>query len=298
MSNLWLLTSTQERKHNISLMIRNIYPTFNGIVAVVNFPSNDGTYELLEESKKEGKIIKRNWVNHHAYVQNELFYCQHIQDGDFCLFLDSPEEPTVEFIDLIPKLIDEFNQKGIDSLYWDNRPYLFKYNEYCQFFNAVHWGISELKNPITLPNKDKYIINHRKEKPEISWCLSPIKYFLCYPHGNEVEIMYGKFGPQEVQKQELYRRQIRKYFQDKRISLNNLDGVIEFFKKIENRQIIPDQFIIDALDFQYRLSELYQLKVLNRDFMNEIVPKRWRWKFSDYYLKDNGFLDENFKQLN
>lgn len=55
-----LLTMTQERKQHISLMIKNVYPTFDGIVSLVNLPSNDGTIELLEANKNNGRVITQN----------------------------------------------------------------------------------------------------------------------------------------------------------------------------------------------------------------------------------------------
>jgi hypothetical protein len=86
-----LLTITQERVADVDLMTRNIYPTFQGILAVVNQPSDDGTFEMIDARKRDGKIIKRKFVPDHAFLMNELLFCDFIKEGQWCLFLDSPE---------------------------------------------------------------------------------------------------------------------------------------------------------------------------------------------------------------
>ena len=295
--NLWLLTMTQERYEHISLMIKNIYPLFDGIIAIVNQPSNDGTYELLEQNKKRGKIIKRSFVPNHGFLMNELLFCNHIKDNDYCVYLDSPESMTDEFIKIISVLINDFEKNNIGALYWDQRPYLFKYNQYMQFFGAYHWGLDNIEGQIiVLPDKDKYIINKRKDNPCISWCLNPIKSYICYPLSNETTIMYSKYGQSIVEKEEKKRREIRKYLQyNLDLDLNTLNDLINYFEKIYKKEIIPDEYLTKVIEEQYRLSELFQLKILRMDFMKDIVPKRYKFSFSDYLKYENGFINPNYE---
>ena len=210
-----LLVMTQNRERDISQMISNIYPVFNGIVAIVNQPSNDGTYELLKRNKRNGKIIKVNWTPNHGFLMNHLLFYGEIKEGTYCLYLDSPESLTDEFIRIIPGLLEEFEEKNVVALFWNERPYIFKYNQYMEFHGAYHWGLSGLKgNIVTLPDKDKYIINKRNENPEISYCFNPIKSYICYPLSNETTIMYGKYGQKILNIEENKRRKIRKYLQE------------------------------------------------------------------------------------
>lgn len=301
-----LLTMTQNRENHISQMVKNIYPTFEGIVGLVNQPSNDKTLEILERNKGNGRILTREFVPNHAFLMNELLFCRHIKPGQYCVYLDSPEELTEEFLSILPELMEKFDNENIGALYWDNRPYLFKYHEYLQFVGNYHWGLSGVEgNIITLSDKDKYIINKRKETPEISWCYNPIKSFICYPLSNETTIMYEKYGSEIVNIHEKERRKFRTFLQEKlNLNLNTLDDLIEYMKKIKTREIIPESYFIDYVEFEYRLSELFQLKVLNMDFMNEIVPNRYKFSFKDYLNGGTGFpvgyygrvlqLDEKF----
>lgn len=290
---------TQNRKKDIEKMISNIYPTFDGIVGVVNQPSNDGTFELLEANKKDGKIIKADWTPNHGFLMNYLFFYGGIRDNSWCLYLDSPEYPTEKFIFELPKIINQLENHGHDSLYWDNRPYLFKYNQYLQFFGAVHWGIDGLKKPITIPNKEEYIINTRLNNKEISWCLNGSKYYICYPLGNEVYSTYHKYHISIVNEMEGERRNIRAYLKNVlNLNLDTLDDLIGYMKKIESKEIIPSDFFINAVENQFRLSELYQLKVLNMDFMNEIAKKRHKWSFKAHLLNGNGWIEGYIGKIN
>lgn len=303
MSKPLILTMTQERYDDISQMISNIYPTFDGIVAVVNQPSNDGTYELLESNKGNGKIIKTQWTPHHGFLMNHLLFYGGIDDGRWCLYLDSPERITDLFIQDLPQMLKMYDDNGIGALYWDGRPYLFKYNKYCEFFGAVHWGLSNINGKIiTSPDKDHYIINKRKEKPEISWCLNPIKYWVCYPLSEETYAMYGKYGGDLWKKHEAIRRDFRKYCIDVlKIDITTLDGLIDYMKKIESKEVIPSDYFIETVENEFRLSELYQLKVLNYDFMGERpnIPNgmhpRFKWSFKDHLQFGSGWYNKDYE---
>lgn len=286
-----LLVMTQQREQHISEMVRNIYPIFDGIVGLVNQPSNDNTQKILEQNKGNGRILTREFVPNHAFLMNELLFCRHIKPGQYCVYLDSPEEMKQDFLDLLPNLIDKFEKEKIGALYWDNRPYIFKYSEYMEFIGNYHWGLSGIEGEIiTLPDKDRYIINKRKNNPEISWCLNPIKSFVCYPLSNETTIMYSKYGNNILNQMERERRKFRSYLQEVlKLNLNTLGGLIDYMTKIKNKEIIPDEYFINYCENEHRLSELFQLKVLNMDFMGEIVPKRYQFSFSDYLKGGSGF---------
>ena len=201
---------TQERKEHISLMLKNIYPTFDGVVSLVNLPSNDGTIELLEANKGNGKVITQNWTPNHGFLMNHLLYYGDIKDGQYCVYLDSPESVTDKFIQELPVLLQSFEKKGIGALYWDDRPYVFKYNPYMEFVGAVHWGLKNIEGQIvTIPDKDKYIINRRKETPKFFGSINGSKYYLCYFLGNDTQLVYSKYGNETLN----YHEALRKKFQ-------------------------------------------------------------------------------------
>ena len=293
-----LLIMTQERKEHVALMLKNVYPTFDGVVSLVNLPSNDGTLELLEANKGNGRVLTQNWTCNHSFLMNHLLFYGGIKEGQWCLYLDSPESMTDKFIEILPNLINKLEENGMGSLFWDDRPYLFKYNSYMQFFGAVHWGIENMTGAsVTGSDKDDYIINKRKETPEISWCLNPIKYWTCYPLGNETQIMYSKFGKDTLNKHENIRRKFRFYCaNDLGLNLNNLNDLIAYMRKVKDKEVTPEDFFIECVETEYRLYELFQLKVLNMDFISEIVPRRFKFSFKDYLSGNSGY-PENYKSL-
>ena len=76
---------------------------------------------------------------------------------------------------------------------------------------------------------------------------------------------------------------------------NDLDDLIGYFTKIKNKEIVPEKFFTDVVEMEFRLTELFQLKVLGMDFMNEIVPNRYKFSFKNYLETGNGFSDPNYK---
>lgn len=286
-----LLTMTQERKEHISIMLKNIYPVFDGVVAVVNLPSNDGTLEILSANKGNGKIITQNWTPNHAFLMNHLLFYGGIENGQYCMYLDSPESMTDEFILQIPSIIDQFEKNNIGALYWDDRPYLFKYNPYMEFFGAVHWGLTNIEGQIiTLPDKDKYIVNKRKETPKFFGSINGCKYYLCYYLGNDIQLVYNKYGQNVANHHEKLRKKFQDYcVRELKIDISNLDGIVSYMSKIRDKQITPDDFFIEMIELEFRLSELFQIEVLNQDFIKDVVPKRYKFSFKDYLNGNDGF---------
>jgi len=290
----WLLTMTQERREHISLMLRNIYPTFKGVISLVNLPSNDGTIELLEQNKGEGKVITQNWTQNHAFLMNHLLYYGNIKNGEYCLYLDSPESLTDYFIEQLPNLLEDFEKNNVGALFWDQRPYIFKYNPYMEFYGAVHWGLSNIYGKIiTLPEKEKYIINRRKDTPKFFGSINGTKYYMCYFLGNDTQLVYGKYGQNIVNHHENLRKQFQIYCIEKlKLNINTLDDMINYMKKIKNKEISPENYFIDMVELEFRLSELFQIEVLNQDFMNDVVPKRYKFSFKDYLNGGSGYPEE------
>lgn len=275
-------------------MLRNIYPTFKGVISLVNLPSNDGTIELLEQNKGEGRVITQNWTQNHAFLMNHLLYYGNIKNGEYCLYLDSPESLTDYFIEQLPSLLEDFEKNNVGALFWDQRPYIFKYNPYMEFFGAVHWGLSNIYGKIiTLPEKEKYIINRRKDTPKFFGSINGTKYYVCYFLGNDTQLVYGKYGQNIVNHHENLRRQFQMYCMEKlKLNINTLDDMINYMKKIKNKEISPENYFIEMVELEFRLSELFQIEVLNQDFMNDVVPRRYKFSFKDYLNGGSGYPEE------
>ncbi len=292
-----LLTMTQNREEDISKMVSNIYPTFDGIVAVVNQPSNDNTQKILEDNKGNGHIYTQDFTPNHGYLMNKLLFNNKIKDGQWCLYLDSPESCTDFFIKEIPSLLENFDKIGVGALYWDNRPYLFKYNSYMEFYGAVHWGLKGISGKIASSGmKDSYILNKRKENPKYYGSLNGTKYYLCYPLGNDIDLVYGKFGQEIVNYHEKLRRIFRKYcIEELKLNINSLQDLKDYMITIKEKFTVPSDFFINMVETEFRLSEFFQIEVLGMDLIKDIVPKRYKWNFKDYLEKGDGFINPDYK---
>lgn len=291
---------TQNSEKLISEMISNIYPTFDGIVALVNLPNNDKTLDILERDKKEGKILTRNFVKNHGFLMSELLFCNHIKENDWCLYLDSSQSCSDEFINLLPSFIRNFEQNNIGGLSWDQRIFLFQYNPYMQFKNAVHWYLEGInKQVITLPNKEKYIINKRDNNKNKHYLLNPVKYFVCYSISEEVLCMYSKYSQELVIQKENERRNFRSYLEKTlNLSLDSLDDLIRYFHLIYSKEIIPDEYFLNFCDNCFRMTDLFRYSVLGEDLVPTIVKNRFNWRLS-YFLQvrdkeqlNTGFIGE------
>lgn len=292
---------TQNREKDIREMVSNIYPTFDGIVALVAEPSLDSTRQILEENKGAGKILSQKWTNNHGFLMNHILFYGGIKEDDICVWLDSPEKATEKFLELVCKIKNNFFSKNLfGALYWDGRPYIFRHNQYLSFTNAVHWGISNLEGEIfTIPDKDKYIINKRKENPNVSWLINPIKYFICYPLGNEVECMYSKYSKEIVYAKEIERKEFRKHCQKiLKLNLDNLDDLIQYMKELQEGIQQASPYFLDFCDNCFRMTDLFRHKLLEQNLIPDIVKNRFNWRLS-VYLKnqdlnqlDNGHTGE------
>jgi hypothetical protein len=285
MNKLWLLTMTQNSEKYTSEQVKNIYPVFNGIVGLCNLPNTDSTLDILQDNKGDGRILTREFVKHHGHLMSELLFCNHIKENEWCLYLDAAQSCSNVFINILPNLIDEFENKGIGGISWDSRIFLFQYNPYMEFKNHVHWYLDGIIKPvITLPNKEKYIINARENDKNRHYLLNPVKYYLNYSISEETLAMYSKYSIDIVKQKEQERRDFRNYLQNiLKLSLDNLDDLIEYMKKLNNKEIAPDSFFINFCDNCFRMTDLFRHKILGQDLIPDIVKNRFNWRLS-YYL--------------
>ena len=298
MSKIYLCGMTGDRLKDIT-EATSCYDYFDGLVFVDHL-SKDGTKELLESRKKDGLIISRPYVKQHHHSQNEILYSRYIKNESWIFWIDSPERIETKWLETIRKDIEEYNNNGIGAVYFSGRPYLFKYYDFQSFFGSPHWGLNYPMGKVICfgeENKYLYIKNNRDENPEDSYCLHPIKYWFVFNPSNECNIMYSKYGSNIVEKHEKIRQEFRLYCEFKlNLSLNSLDDLIEYMKKIEKKEIISDEYFINVVDNEFRLSELYELKVLNLDFMKQMHP-RYKWSFRNHLKFNNGWIDTNYESI-
>ncbi len=155
------ITSTETDK--IKEIIERTKNYVDGFCWCVDSNTNsDKTFKLLEENKKDGKIVRHLWQNAHDWQANEWLHCGLFKDGDWILMLDSVELPSELFISNIQFYINQLKNQNSQALYASGRPYLFKFNEYLYFQFSPHWMLAGGNGKIVMitdKEKDKLIIN-------------------------------------------------------------------------------------------------------------------------------------------
>ena len=160
MSELYLCGMTGDRLKDIT-ELTECFDYFDGLVWVDHM-SQDGTYELLESRKKNGKIIRRPYVKQHSHSQNEVLFSRHIKNASWIFWADSPERITKKWLSTMRDDIKKYEQNGTGGVYFSGRPYLWQYYDNQQFQGSPHWGITHIYGKmITFGEsvKNQYIIN-------------------------------------------------------------------------------------------------------------------------------------------
>lgn len=297
MNKIYLCGMTGDRLKDIT-EATECYDFFNGLV-FVEHNSKDGTKELLESRKKDGLIISRPYFKQHSHSQNEVLFSRHIKNGSWIFWIDSPERIQQKWLDIMKDQIKDAEASKIGAFCFSGRAYLWQYFDNQEFMSSPHWGIYGVKGKFISygeENKDLYIKNTRKDNPNESFLMHPIKYFYVFNPSNEVQCMYSKYGQNIVNQQELMRQEFRLYCEQKlNLSLESLDDLIEYMNKINKKEILPDLYFLNFCDNCFRMTDLFRHKILGEDLIKDIVKNRYNWRLS-YYLqtRDKEQLNLNY----
>lgn len=286
-NKFWLTLITQNREKDIDELTRDTHKLFSGIVAVVNQPSNDKTFDILESRKGEGKIIKRDFVKNHGFLMNEFLFSGVIKTNDWFMICDSSDRIRLNWLKrLVDGDLDHFNKVGIGGVVLD-RLYLAKFYDSEEFFGGVHWGLKGLRGKIVNYSqingyrKENCIINTRGLKPEVAAVEHPIKYFVEYGSDSQTQLLYQQFSNECWQWHENLRMQFRVYC-EKELGLELKVGVlVEYLKEGIKNKNLPD-FVINAIQTEVNLQDLVRYYILGQK-LEELASNRFNWDFKKFY---------------
>ncbi len=276
---IWLCGITQDRLKDIDEMLSpEVLDLVDGIVFTDGY-STDGTYELLQERKGEGKIVQRRWTNDHDYQMNEFLRAGVMQNGDWFFILDSPERLSKVWIETAREGIDKYDKDGIGGVSMSGRIYLAKYYDHLFIYPSPHWGLQGCLGKhagVSDEDKAKLLINTRDNDPQESYLLHPTKYYYVYGRSNHTSLMYGPFGPKVVEYHENIRVRFRLYC----YSDLGLDYSLESLEEYMHKGDFSEEFI-EITEVEYSIKDLFRLKVLGQSY-EEIVDNRYNWSFKKY----------------
>lgn len=280
---LWLCGITQDRLKDIDEMLSpDVLDVVDGLV-FTDGKSTDGTYELLQERRGEGKIVQREWTNDHDYQMNEFLRAGVMESGDWFLILDSPERLSKNWVKTIRKDIEKYDEDGIGAIAISGRAYLAKYFDNQFFFPNPHWGLQNLVGSaegISDENKSKYIINERDKDPKESYLLHPTKYYYVYGRSNHTSLMYGPFGENAVAYHENIRIRFRLYCKNILNLDYSLESLEEYLDSCNSKNEWDDEFL-EVSELEYSIKDIFRLKILGQTF-EEINDNRYNWSLKKY----------------
>ena len=263
---------------------------FEGVCFCVNyqkedFSDDDGTYKLLLENKKNGRILRSNWVNINSLGMTMAIQSGPIKFGDWVFLLDSQEEPKKEFLDSLQENIVQWEAKGYEAASW-GRPYLFKFYPDMTFQpTSVHTMVHPIRtNSVDLRDESKVVYDEKgvhfanfiynKKKFPNSMLLHGVKYCL-WNVSNQMNMFYS--NPEEFQQHENQRIRFTLYL-DKLGFERSLDGLAKF---IRSEYFVN---VIDYFEWEFVFKDFYRYSLLNHN-LNDIINTRKTWSLKEYLTK-------------
>ena len=187
MNKLWLCGITSNgNSENLKQMIEPIISFFDGLIFTYHGEEDDG-FNFLQSNKKDGKIIKANWCNRHAYSQNHFLYQGPMVEGDKFILLDSMERISPEFCkDRLLKLLEVMDKDNLAVICNYGKGFIFRYNDMLEFRGSPHWYPTNLDGfQANLELEKNMFWNVRAEqRSEFQWVDHYAKYMFVYPAGS------------------------------------------------------------------------------------------------------------------
>jgi hypothetical protein len=274
---IWLCGITQNEKQNIDDMTKDIYQYFDGLI-FVDGGSTDGTLELLNVRKGQGKIINREWSNDHDLQMNDFLRSNIMQNGDWFIIRDSCERLNIDWVKNLRNFIENFLEKNkVNSCVDRQKAFLIKYFDDMIFQGSPHWGLQGMRAEY-LDLYEYYAKNQKmfawEERPSQRkhYVDSDMKYYFVYGRSNHCVLHYYDNGktPEKYQRQESVRQAFRSLCQNLGIKFN-LDSLKEYWR---NNMI--DETMKFFINNERIIRRFYRLNILNHSLEQIDSSEEWR----------------------
>jgi hypothetical protein len=280
MSRLFLIGMTQNQVDNIRDLTNPIYEHIDGL-CFVDHGSTDGTRELLEERKGDGKVLDEQWVNAHDYSLNHILLKGGIKEGDRICLRDSMERFNPTWAKELPNILSQFISQGIESFYYCGKGFAFVFNDRMVFNGSPHWGLegrkqggidlsqywSEESKTATWRIKD----GEPGGRPFDNKINHEAKYAWTYGRSNHLLLGLEKELDQFYRAEEI-RQQIRDIAREEKIEFD-MDGLKKFMEWF--REVDYSNFRI-WINSHRVWKNFYRYRILGEDFY-EVEKNEREW---------------------
>lgn len=280
MSKIYLCGMTQNDAKNIEELTSPIHEFIDGLI-FVDHGSTDGTRELLEERKGEGKIIDRPWVFQHDHSQNSFLLEGPLKPGDYFILRDSMERFNPEWAKNIRPFIDSLSTQGIRSVWNYGKGFIFQKNDGMFFQGNPHWALTgaqggsiDLKTMFD-ENKKEHTWRVKDGEPGGRPFDNKINHEAKYAwtYGRSNHLLLGMENNIEMyQRAEIIRQRVRDYarLNDFSFDMDGLKKFMEWFQEVD-----PANFKV-WINSHRVWKNFYRYRILGEDFY-EIDKSEKEW---------------------
>lgn len=276
-TKVYLGLITQNDINNIN-ELTSVYNYFDGIFAT-DHESSDGTYEILQERKKDGDIKRLPFLNRHDFAMNGFLFNPKLRRGSWVLLRDGGERVNENFAKDIHDFTLELEKRGIHKVYQYSKLLLFKKYNHQFFFGSPHWSLLPHDNIPAIaiethqgfenPESYCYSVRH-KYRPRHHFIDHFFKYYASYS-GYSNHLLLGRDN--NIPEYQVH-EQVREKFIDYCLDVLKIETTVESFKSylLNNKLVYETKFF---LNYEIILNNFYCFHILNQD-IEEIIARNNR----------------------